>query len=110
MTIIDETHTYFDHELCIVHGGDKCFDKKEGHPPTSPASSSSSPFHGFNDVPYAENYEKDDTIHERLQEFNNNSLHIYSIGKVAIPPYDHGSFIVRVDASPTAIGSLQCLK
>ena len=88
MAIIDETHTYFNPELCIVHGGDNCFDTKETHPPTtSPASSSTSPFHGFNEVPYSEEYVKDDNIHERLQEFNNNALHIYSMEKVAIPPY-----------------------
>ena len=75
LTIIDETLTYFDHNLCIVHPGDECFEKKENDPPTSPASSSSSPpFHGFDNVSYADHYEKDDTIDERLKEFNDNAL------------------------------------
>jgi hypothetical protein len=103
LTIIDETLTYFNHNLCIVHPGDECFEKKENDPPTSPASSSSSPpFHGFDNVSYADHYEKDDTIDERLKEFNDNALHIYSIGNVAIPPYNHSSVIVKVDESPSS--------
>jgi RNA recognition motif-containing protein len=103
LTIIDETLEYFDHNLCVVHPGDESFEEKENDPPTSPASSSSStPFHGFDDVVYADHYEKDDTVDERLKEFNDNSLQIYAVADVAIPPYKESSVIVKLNESPSS--------